>query len=816
MRMGALWVRFRAEFRERWRAWLGIAVLIGLAAGVVMGLIAGARRTDSAYGRFLDRSSAADLVLIDQRTTNVEASIDLEAAARLDGVEVAVLGRSFYVHGGRTEDRELPVFPVAVMTSPDGELGRSVERRQVVEGRRPDPGRPDELLVSYEAARRFDLHPGSVLELDFLDLEGLLAAGGEVLDGLPDRLSGQDDRAVDIDPLGRAQPHQFRVVGVSVSPVDFPPIPGNLPPLVYPTPAFERTVAGDPLVAGALFIRLDPDTPVAEYQAELERQNPLAVVAYAVNGDEHAKAASRLINIQARGLSLLAGLVAAAATLIVVQTLLRQAWFSADDHPALRALGMSRLQLLILAALRAGVIAVAAGGVAVVVALALSPVFPFDLAARAEPAPGFDVDGAALALGVAVTAAAVLIISLSADAWGILPRWSEGGRSGRRRGGRRWRWGPLTLRLGSRLALDPGRGRAAIPVRSTVITLTTGVVAAAFAVTAVASLDHLTNTPRLYGWQWDAQLGGFALPDISEPLTEGLLRNPDVESFAVGAIAQLEVEGVRVDGYAVDDMQGTVPAALLEGRRPTGAGEIVLGSVTLDEVGAAVGDTVEVSSGARAAAMEVVGRGVFPNIGDAGQLGRGARLTFTGLEELAPGTPRTVALLEVADGREVDRELAELRRAMALYPVYEDRAPDDLVNVGESNTFPTLVGLTIGVVAGATLIHTLVTSIRRQRRELALLKAIGLGHRHLFVVVAWQATILSTIALLIGLPIGVAAGRWAWIALGHQFGFEPESVIPMAALATVFMAVLALATVVAAGPAWAAARTRAANALREE
>ena len=39
------------------------------------------------------------------------------------------------------------------------------------------------------------------------------------------------------------------------------------------------------------------------------------------------------------------------------------------------------------------------------------------------------------------------------------------------------------------------------------------------------------------------------------------------------------------------------------------------------------------------------------------------------------------------------------------------------------------------------LVLTLVASVRRRRRELALLKTLGFTHRQLAAVVAWQSTI---------------------------------------------------------------------------
>jgi hypothetical protein len=63
--MSAVWYRFRAELRSRWRAWLGLGLLVGRAAGAVVALAAGPRRTDSAYGRFLDTQDAYDVMVFD-------------------------------------------------------------------------------------------------------------------------------------------------------------------------------------------------------------------------------------------------------------------------------------------------------------------------------------------------------------------------------------------------------------------------------------------------------------------------------------------------------------------------------------------------------------------------------------------------------------------------------------------------------------------------------------------------------------------------------------------------------------------------------
>src|SRR5438093_7191774 len=51
------------ELRTRWRAWVGLALLVPFAGGCVLTAAAGARRTDSAYQRFLVASRASDVLV---------------------------------------------------------------------------------------------------------------------------------------------------------------------------------------------------------------------------------------------------------------------------------------------------------------------------------------------------------------------------------------------------------------------------------------------------------------------------------------------------------------------------------------------------------------------------------------------------------------------------------------------------------------------------------------------------------------------------------------------------------------------------------
>jgi hypothetical protein len=72
------------------------------------------------------------------------------------------------------------------------------------------------------------------------------------------------------------------------------------------------------------------------------------------------------------------------------------------------------------------------------------------------------------------------------------------------------------------------------------------------------------------------------------------------------------------------------------------------------------------------------------------------------------------------------------------------------------------------------------------------------------------------VGLVIGMPLGIAAGRWLWTLFAHQLSAVPDPVIPAASIALAALVALILANLVAALPGLQAARTPAALLLRAE
>ena len=224
--------------------------------------------------------------------------------------------------------------------------------------------------------------------------------------------------------------------------------------------------------------------------------------------------------------------------------------------------------------------------------------------------------------------------------------------------------------------------------------------------------------------------------------------------------------------------------------------------------------------------MTVVGRVVLPGLGtypgaDKTSPGEGALVTQPALSRLGPDFGRHELLVEFRAGTSVNRQRAVLRTAgkgvsADGYQVALGQQPSDVVAYKDMRSTPIVLSIVLALLATMTLAHGLVSSVRRRRRELALLKTLGFTRRQVSSTVAWHASTVVAIALLFGIPLGIVAGRWAWNTLATDLGAVVVPVVPWLVLAIGIPALLLLANLVAFIPGRIAARLRPAAALRGE
>ena len=336
-----------------------------------------------------------------------------------------------------------------------------------------------------------------------------------------------------------------------------------------------------------------------------------------------------------------------------------------------------------------------------------------------------------------------------------------------------------------------------------------------------ASLRHLVDTPRLYGVGWQYEAGNpFGSPGST---LADLERDPHVGSLTaanIGTYVSLRSGGhsVGANVFVTQQIRGSVHPTVIEGRWPTSASEIAIGGKTLRAIGAGVGRTITMSASHRTTRVRVVGQVVFPDFGFGSGLGEGAGLTLDGVRRVVPRTRTNVYAFDFRGGTDVPAEIRHLTRELpgggqkVLSPTRGDR----LNNLEKIQGLLLAMAGLIALTALAALTNLLVTSIRRRRRDLAILKTLGFVRRQVWATVAWQASCVAVVALVVGLPLGIAVGRWTWHAFADNVGVVPEPAIPILAAMLVVPITIVVANVVAGLPARAGGRVVPASVLRTE
>ena len=814
--MDALRLPLRAELRRRWRAMLGLALLLGVIGGVVLTAAAGAQRTDTAYPRLLRSANAAQLLLITSQYSPPAYFRLLSHLPQVASLSVASLYDALLParHGPSSTT-------VEAFSSFNDSFGVTGDRVRVVSGRVFDPRDPRAVMIDPQLAAREHLHPGSTLRLYLVPSD---AAG---------------------DPeLSRARDLPFRVSAVVVFDTQIVPASKiNAEPTVLLSPPFSRTGLALSASYGAqAAVRLRPGAAVAPLlhsARTLAQQYPATRQGVDLTNLASAVAATqRAIRPQAVALALFAGLTGLVALAVIGQLLSRQLSLDSADFPVLRALGMTQRGLLALSMARLAVMTVAAGVIAVAVAVAASPLMPIGAARLAEPDPGVDVNAVILGLGAALIIVLPLLVLLPA-AWRTSARVSgplgvaepdPPARASRL--GALARSGPVTGSVGVRMAFQPGHGRTAVPVRSALAGTPVAVASVVAAVVFGASLVHLVSTPRLYGQDWQQQLD-LEFGAVPEPLLAHVLAHqPGLAGYAIGNYGQVTVDGRILPAIGVAPVRGQNFLTLLAGHAPARADEIAFGAQTLRDLHRRVGQQVQVLVNGRQRVMRITGTAVLASFSRgsfaATDLGSGTVLTPPVLSQPnkssgcpAGNTCYSFALLRYRPGTDLRAAAARLTRIThqsgcppGSCLVVSDQRPNDIRNYTGVRNTPLFLGIALALLAVGTLTHVLLTSVRRRRRDLAMLKTLGMVRWQVLGVVEWQAASFAAVALLIGVPLGILAGRWAWVLFAGAAGVSPAATVPVPLVLAAIPVTMGLALLIAAGPGRTAARVRPAAALR--
>lgn len=790
----------------------GVVVLLGLVGGVALAAAAGARRTATAYDRMLAQVAPYDVLVNPDEGS--ESALTPGDIAELPGVTaVGTLLGVPVVPVDADGEPNLDGFTVALA---DGVAGREVGVPLMDEGRLPEAS--DEVLVSPTFAEEHGVGVGGTVPMLMVDFEAALAAeeAGE-LGALPGEVRA------------------FTVSGVGTLYDDVSIDEGFQEDVFVLGEGYARDHGETALFSGTMVQLQGGHAAVDDFKQAVQRLAPGEAVEFKTQAATDAQM-RRGIRPHVVALSLFAGVLAVATVVVVGQALTREVSISGVDHSTLRGLGMAPSRLAAAEGARAGLVMVAGVTLAVAVAVALSSIFPIGVARMVDPALGLDVDAVGLGLG-----AAALVVILAA--W-VAPTVLGSGMGRRARSTGRRPAGLVaaltatsarpSLMTGLRMAFDTGSASRGVPVRSAIAGTAVAVGAVVAAFTFGAGLDRLVSTPALYGWPWDVIVhvqgqGDLEGSAVHAEVVRRFQAAPEVQRLSAGINDRISIDGRTMPAVGLSALRGEPLVTVAQGSVPAAGDEVALGARSMGRLGVAIGDTVTLTDRTGGVHdLRVVGQAVLPGLGtyhgaDRTELGTGALLTREALVRLGAGFAFPFLVADYEQGAAAEETTAALTDGLdpgstgeAVDAVLAPERPADVIHLERVQATPFYLAGVLAVLGGGALVHALVMSIRRRRRDVAVLKALGFVGSQVSASIALQATAMVVTALAIALPLGVAAGRWAWVLLAEELGVPANPATPVLALLAIAAAALLLANAVAAVPGYRARRTPAAAILRAE
>ncbi len=830
---------WRVAAARSWRAALVTALVGGLLGAVALGAVAGARRTATAYGRYLASIDASDaFVNVPGRVPGVPLSRPITLISRLPGVtaSAAYVGMDASpVFRGKADDAFQINDLIGSYAGPaftGAYLGQ--DRMTVLAGRLPRPGATTEIALTPLIAAKFGVGVGGRVTYLFSNAgnPGVPAARPirrtflvTAIVAVPPVLVDQSDavNAAVLPPGATRQLlayYQYAWVGVRLDHGT-----AGIPALQRHLALLARTLENE------IFLKAHLRLPGLAFNIR-----NLAIVRGQVQ---------QAILPQAVALAIFGGIAALAMLVLAGQGLAQLVSRSAADIAAVRALGATRAQAAVAASLPGGIAVAGAVIIAVAGAVAVSPLAPVGPVRLFDPARGVRADGLVLGAGSALLAAALLgLLALMAARATRPPAGPGEGRPSMIARAAAAAGLPAAAVVGSRNALERGSGLRAVPVRAALLGSAAAVTAVTIAVVFGTSLTGLISHPVRYGWNWNVLIqaeGGYGnwRPGAMSGLIDG---QPAVAGWSDFAFSQLPFGGSTVvPVLGVQHIAGSVEPPTTSGQPFSGNNQIELGAVTMRQLGKHIGDTVMVGSKRYQRPFTIVGTVTLPSFGlalaDHVSLGRGAMMSEQALlavqglspkESTAPDQPSQAApsavAIDLVPGTSAAQRARLVRHITSANPDgapggtyqlthYQAAAIDNAAQMGGQ---PLTLALSLTAAAVLSLALTVLTSVRRRRRELALLKTLGMTRRQVRAIVAWQTTLTLAVAVVVGVPLGIAVGRWAWTSFANSLGVAPVTVVSASGIALGFAALLVTGNLLAAIPAAVAAGTPPAAALRTE
>ena len=301
---------------------------------------------------------------------------------------------------------------------------------------------------------------------------------------------------------------------------------------------------------------------------------------------------------------------------------------------------------------------------------------------------------------------------------------------------------------------------------------------------------------------------------LSDAADEKLLRSlPGAVHVTAGASLMARPVGstrpLRIRFYRGDT--ASLGFQVLKGHWPDGPNQVAVSERFLRQRGLAVGDTLTVEMNGHTTRLKIAGK-VLLNDDDA------ILSTWETLALVAPETRAEAYEVQLEPGTDEEAYLAGVRAGDPGLQAFPSGERGSFIAVVLVTV--TLLTLMLGSVAALGVFNTVVLNTRERRRDLGMLKSIGMTPGQVTVMVVTSMAALGAVGALVGVPLGIAAHRVVFPAMARaaQVAY-PESILDVYEAPVLVLLALAGVGIAALGafiPARSAARTTIAEVLHNE
>lgn len=275
-----------------------------------------------------------------------------------------------------------------------------------------------------------------------------------------------------------------------------------------------------------------------------------------------------------------------------------------------------------------------------------------------------------------------------------------------------------------------------------------------------------------------------------------------------------------------EDDEELTPLRLVEGVGPSSSGEVAIDSVTAEDTGYELSDTVRLITPQGESEAELVG--IF-RFGTSGNLAGATIAAFDNqtAQELMVGGEDAFTEIDVVAAEGVTQtELASQVRTLfdgdVLVQTGQEAADEAASEIGDALKF---VNIFLLVFAGIALfvgtfiiLNTFSMLVVQRTKEMALLRAVGATRGQVTRSVLAESLIVGLIGSLIGLAMGVAVAyglQALFAAIGAEIPTDGLTVLPRTIIVGVLLGVV-ITVLAAYAPARRASRIPPVAALRDD